>query len=158
MLSKEQLEKIANPAQADIGGTQSPIITQMAIELLESRAESLSLREQVAELKALQPVAEMRTWPKNISGPNPDWFWFGKQDFPVGTQLFTAAKPAENDIAKFMAGVKRSMAQGVAEAIQKDALQIMFDEITPDTETVAMQYESLVKRINRPEGKPDEPM
>ncbi|MGK4439098.1 hypothetical protein ACSMDG_09040 [Yersinia proxima] len=158
MLSKEQLEKIANPAQADIGGTQSPIITQMAIELLESRAESLSLREQVAELKALQPVAEMRTWPKNISGPNPDWFWFGKQDFPVGTQLFTAAKPAENDIAKFMAGVKRSMAQGVAEAIQKEALQIMFDEITPDTETVAMQYESLVKRINRPEGKPDEPM
>lgn len=158
MLSKEQLEKIANPAQADIGGTQSPIITQMAIELLESRAESLSLREQVAELKALQPVAEMRTWPKNISGPNPDWFWFGKQDFPVGTQLFTAAKPAENDIAKFMAGVKSSMAQGVAEAIQKEALQIMFDEIIPDTETVAMQYESLVKRINRPEGKPDEPM
>ncbi|WP_227719625.1 hypothetical protein [Yersinia proxima] len=121
-------------------------------------SEVLSLREQLAELKALPPVAEMRTWPKNISGPNPDWFWFGKQDFPVGTQLFTAAKPAENDIAKFMAGVKRSMAQGVAEAIQKEALQIMFDEITPDTETVAMQYESLVKRINRPEGKPDEPM
>ncbi|WP_227732272.1 hypothetical protein [Yersinia proxima] len=153
MLSKEQLEKIANPAQADIGGTQSPIITQMAIELLESRAESLSLREQVAELKALQPVAEMRTWPKNISGPNPDWFWFGKQDFPVGTQLFTAAKPAENDIAKFMAGVKSSMAQGVAEAIQKEALQIMFDEIIPDTETVAMQYESLVKKINRMEDE-----
>ncbi|MGH1605791.1 hypothetical protein [Yersinia proxima] len=130
------------------------------ISLLESSAvaELLSLREQLAELKALPPVAEMRTWPKNISGPNPDWFWFGKQDFPVGTQLFTAAKPAENDIAKFMAGVKRSMAQGVAEAIQKEALQIMFDEITPDTETVAMQYESLVKRINRPEGKPDEPM
>ncbi|HDL7100171.1 TPA: hypothetical protein PXM79_002962 [Yersinia enterocolitica] len=59
-------------------------------------AELLSLREQLAELKALQPVAEMRTWPKNISGPNPDWFWFGKQDFPVGTQLFTAAKPAED--------------------------------------------------------------
>jgi hypothetical protein len=50
--------------------------------------------KQLAELKALEPVAEMRTWPKNISGPNPDWFWFGKQDFPVGTQLFTAAKPA----------------------------------------------------------------
>ncbi|HEN3638473.1 TPA: hypothetical protein U5E40_003129 [Yersinia enterocolitica] len=89
MLSKEQLEKIANPGPVDIGGTQSPIITEMAAELL-------SLREQLAELKALQPVAEMRTWPKNISGPNPDWFWFGKQDFPVGTQLFTAAKPAED--------------------------------------------------------------
>ncbi|HGB1424763.1 TPA: hypothetical protein ACIU15_000039 [Yersinia enterocolitica] len=60
----------------------------------EAATELLSLREQLAELKALEPVAEMRTWPKNISGPNPDWFWFGKQDFPVGTQLFTAAKPA----------------------------------------------------------------
>ncbi|EMF7827929.1 TPA: hypothetical protein ACJCXE_004425 [Yersinia enterocolitica] len=57
MLSKEQLEKIANPGAADIGGTQSPIVTQMAIELLESRAESLSLREQLAELKALPPAA-----------------------------------------------------------------------------------------------------
>ncbi|EOV4177402.1 TPA: hypothetical protein U5D93_003437 [Yersinia enterocolitica] len=56
--------------------------------------------KQLAELKALQPVAEMRTWPKNISGPNPDWFWFGKQDFPVGTQLFTAAKPACSQMAK----------------------------------------------------------
>ncbi|WP_145544558.1 hypothetical protein [Yersinia massiliensis] len=52
MLSKEQLEKIANPVPADIGGAQSPIVTQMAIELLESRAELLSLREQLAELKA----------------------------------------------------------------------------------------------------------
>ncbi|CNI99180.1 Uncharacterised protein [Yersinia frederiksenii] len=50
MLSKEQLEKIANPVQADIGGTQSSIVTQMAIELL-------SLREQIAELKALEPIA-----------------------------------------------------------------------------------------------------
>ncbi|CNI15329.1 Uncharacterised protein [Yersinia frederiksenii] len=45
MLSKEQLEKIANPVPTDIGGTQSHIVTQMAIELL-------SLREQIAELKA----------------------------------------------------------------------------------------------------------
>ncbi|EKN3404709.1 hypothetical protein AB5J03_003919 [Yersinia enterocolitica] len=59
-------------------------------------SELLSLREQLAELKAVQPVAEMRIWPNNISGPNPDWFWFGKQDFPVGTQLFTASKPAED--------------------------------------------------------------
>ncbi|EKN3978938.1 hypothetical protein RSJ44_001777 [Yersinia enterocolitica] len=51
MLSKEQLEKIANPGPSDIGGAQSPIVTQMAIELLESRAESLSLREQRAALK-----------------------------------------------------------------------------------------------------------
>ncbi|HHH0798122.1 TPA: ead/Ea22-like family protein [Yersinia enterocolitica] len=66
--------------------------------------------------------------------------------------LFTASKPAEgSEIAKFIAGVKNIMAQEVAEAIQKEALLIMFDEITPDTETVAMQYESLVKRINCPE-------
>lgn len=57
MLSKEQLEKIANPGPVDVGGAQSPIVTQMAIELLESRAESLSLREQLAELKALPPFA-----------------------------------------------------------------------------------------------------
>ncbi|EPF2606946.1 TPA: hypothetical protein ACXLW8_004422 [Yersinia enterocolitica] len=71
---------------------------QQEVGVIVERAvsEGISLREQLAGLKALQPVAEMRTWPKNISGPNPDWFWFGKQDFPVGTQLFTAAKPAED--------------------------------------------------------------
>lgn len=50
MLSKEQLEKIANPGPVDVGGAQSPIVTEMAIELL-------SLREQLAELKALPPAA-----------------------------------------------------------------------------------------------------
>ncbi|HEC1651719.1 TPA: hypothetical protein R1156_003687 [Yersinia enterocolitica] len=45
MLSEEQLEKIANPGPVDIGGTQNPIVTEMATELL-------SLREQLAELKA----------------------------------------------------------------------------------------------------------
>lgn len=44
MLSKEQLEKIANPGLADIGGAQNPIVTEMAMELL-------SLREQRAALK-----------------------------------------------------------------------------------------------------------
>ncbi|HDL7020369.1 TPA: hypothetical protein PXM47_004500, partial [Yersinia enterocolitica] len=48
MLSKEQLEKIANPGPVDIGGAQNPIVTEMATELL-------SLREQLAELKALEP-------------------------------------------------------------------------------------------------------
>jgi hypothetical protein len=47
MLSKEQLEKIVFPGPVDVGGAQSPIVTEMAIELLESRAESLSLREQL---------------------------------------------------------------------------------------------------------------
>lgn len=49
MLSKEQLEKIVFPGPVDVGGAQSKIVTEMAIELLESRAESLSLREQLAE-------------------------------------------------------------------------------------------------------------
>ncbi|ENG0876773.1 hypothetical protein ABU549_004432 [Yersinia enterocolitica] len=122
MLSKEQLEKIANPGPVDVGGAQNPIVTEMAIELLSLREQREAERQradtlqterdefrrrlklersiledtekQLAELKTLEPVAEMRTWPKNISGPNPDWYWFGKQDFPVGTQLFTSAKPA----------------------------------------------------------------
>ncbi|EKN3597726.1 hypothetical protein OZ722_000304 [Yersinia enterocolitica] len=64
MLSKEQLEKIANPGPVDIGGTQSPIVTQMAIELLESRAESLSLREQLAAINGAQePVGFVKCDP-----------------------------------------------------------------------------------------------
>lgn len=50
MLSKEQLEKIANQGPVDIGGAQNPIVMEMATELL-------SLREQLAELKALPPFA-----------------------------------------------------------------------------------------------------
>ncbi|EQB9711665.1 hypothetical protein ACYZDC_001141 [Yersinia enterocolitica] len=82
MLSEEQLEKIANPGPVDIGGTQSPIVTQMAIELLESRAESLSLREQLAAIKGAQepvgfvkcdPCAEDCRWecvdPIYLAGP-----------------------------------------------------------------------------------------
>ncbi|EPT3175126.1 hypothetical protein ACVQFK_001294 [Yersinia enterocolitica] len=82
----DQIEVLEAMAEGDTDNT----------ELLMLLIELLSLREQLAELKSMEPVAEMRTWPKNISGPNPDWFWFGKQDFPVGTQLFTAAKPAED--------------------------------------------------------------
>ncbi|ENG1468988.1 hypothetical protein ABSL25_003314 [Yersinia enterocolitica] len=104
MLSKEQLEKIANPGAADIGGTQSPIVTQMAIELLESRAESLSLREQLAELKALPPVGYVG---------NSDLYALSTGDLGCiapynafeGIPLFTAAKPAGldvEDITEFM--------------------------------------------------------
>lgn len=148
MLSKEQLEKIANQGPVDIGGAQNPIVTEMATELL-------SLREQLAELKALEPAAWMDekgnvcTIDNRLRGLTAECAdAYRKYNIP----LFTASKPAEgSEIAKFIAGVKNSMAQEVAEAIQKEALLIMFDEITPDTETVAMQYESLVKRINCPE-------
>ncbi|MCW6550333.1 hypothetical protein NFB56_15955 [Yersinia ruckeri] len=89
MLSKEQYQVYQD--RVEMSDSEYEMICVPTRDL----RELLSLREQLAELKALEPVAEMRTWPKNISGPNPDWFWFGKQDFPVGTQLFTAAKPAE---------------------------------------------------------------
>lgn len=88
MLSKEQLEKIANQGPVDIGGAQNPIVTEMAIELL-------SLREQLAELKALEPAAEIVS---KFGDPEA----FGErelkaltdiQKMPYGTQLFTSAKP-----------------------------------------------------------------
>ncbi|WP_227731216.1 polyphosphate kinase [Yersinia proxima] len=81
MLSKEQLEKIANQETVDIGGTQNPIVTEMAVELL-------SLREQLAELKALPPIGRVIS----CSG-NKTLGWM--RDAPEGTLLFTAAKPAE---------------------------------------------------------------
>ncbi|EPT3171639.1 hypothetical protein WFK89_15385 [Yersinia enterocolitica] len=92
MLSKEQLEKIANPGQADIGGAQNPIVTEMATELL-------SLREQLAELKALEPVAwtdavELRGMAKDGCGylfkVNPANPYI---DPRRQIMLFTAAKP-----------------------------------------------------------------
>ncbi|WP_227734668.1 hypothetical protein [Yersinia proxima] len=117
--------------------------------------EVLSLREQLAELKALPPVAwntEDHGTDKSATTYDPGVAERWKYKGWTVTELFTAAKPSgDSEIAKFMAGVKNSMVKEVAEAIQKEALLIMFDEITPDTETVAMQYESLVKRINCPE-------
>ncbi|ELW8977610.1 hypothetical protein SIN39_004125 [Yersinia enterocolitica] len=98
MLSKEQLEKIANQGPVDIGGAQNPIVTEMATELL-------SLREQLAELK---PVAEVVS---KFGDPEA----FGEreikaltdiQKMPYGTQFFTAAKPSVGldveDITEFM--------------------------------------------------------
>lgn len=88
MLSKEQLEKIANQGPVDIGGAQNPIVTEMAAELL-------SLREQLAELKALQPVGYVG---------NSDLYALSTGDLGCiapynafdGIPLFTAAKPAED--------------------------------------------------------------
>ncbi|NIL23519.1 hypothetical protein HB991_13495 [Yersinia mollaretii] len=97
MLSKERLEKIANPVPADIGGTQSPIVTQMAIELLESRAESLSLREQLEALRALPAVAVLyRTGEVITRAECADDRTFDVC-CKVETRLFTAAKPTGGD-------------------------------------------------------------
>lgn len=43
-LTEQQLQKIANPGENDIGGTQSPIVTQMAAELLKARAELAAIK------------------------------------------------------------------------------------------------------------------
>ncbi|EPT3144768.1 TPA: hypothetical protein RXU73_003029 [Yersinia enterocolitica] len=57
MLSKEQLEKIANQGPVDIGGAQNPIVTEMATELL-------SLREQLAAINGAQePVGFVKCDP-----------------------------------------------------------------------------------------------
>lgn len=94
MLSKEQLEKIANPVPADIGGTQSPIVTEMAMELL-------SLREQLAELKALPAIGKVVLGDYDSDGTRTarvvclhdqaDW-----DNFQDGTLLFIEAKPTED--------------------------------------------------------------
>lgn len=104
-LTDQQLQKIANPVPTDVGGTQSPIVTQMAIELLESRAESLSLREQLAELKALEPfgyIDAVHNWNYiNLKSElNTVAFISKTPDGLVrpdyGMPLFTASKPAED--------------------------------------------------------------
>ncbi|ELI8098311.1 hypothetical protein RSG06_002231 [Yersinia enterocolitica] len=95
MLSEEQLEKrIAEIRKIASEMKWSSIEhCQIALSDAESLEELLSLREQLAELKALQPVAEFRRPSKKHE---PMVYWFGKQSFPVGTQLFTAATPAED--------------------------------------------------------------
>ncbi|MGM7745424.1 hypothetical protein [Yersinia enterocolitica] len=90
MLSEEQLEKIANPGPVDVGGAQSPVVTQMAIELLESRAESLSLREQLAELKAFISNECF------IIDPEDDENCIRAEYHTKYCELFTAAKPEED--------------------------------------------------------------
>ncbi|WP_186371897.1 hypothetical protein [Yersinia aleksiciae] len=73
------------------------LINQLAKALIESNSELLSLREQLAELKALEPFAEVVS---KFGDPES----FGEREIkllidlrgvPYGTQLFTAAKPAE---------------------------------------------------------------
>ncbi|HEI6956699.1 TPA: hypothetical protein SK294_001942 [Yersinia enterocolitica] len=92
MLSKEQLEKIANQGPVDIGGAQNPIVTEMATELL-------SLREQLAELKQQKPIGRVIS-----CNGNKTLGWIN--DAPEGTLLFAAAKPAAGlgveDITEFM--------------------------------------------------------
>ena len=91
MLSKEALEKIANQGPVDIGGAQSPTVTQMATELL-------SLREQLAELKNQEPIGQVIFGGYNSDGTRDasvvclhdqaDW-----DNFQDGTLLFMEPRP-----------------------------------------------------------------
>lgn len=166
MLSKAELQHIVLAKQN--GWTEFYPVGRDA----EMATELLSLREQLEALKVWatnRAIGDDALENENYTSIIVNWRQRQLNDLltnekhsifiAVQEALATAAKPAEDsEVAKFMAGVKNSMAQEIAGAIQKSALGIMFDEITPDTETIAMQYESLVKRVNRPEDKPDEPM
>ncbi|BFI50502.1 hypothetical protein [Yersinia pseudotuberculosis] len=90
MLSKEQLEKIANQGPVDIGGAQNPIVTEMATELL-------SLREQLAALKALAPVGHVNQDElDNIEPGVSAAMIYPERDAYSSVPLFTAAKPVED--------------------------------------------------------------
>lgn len=91
MLSKKQLKKqiagIREYVISEVGLSASQI--KAACENAEALEELLSLREQLAELKALEPVGRVIS----CSG-NKTLGWM--RDAPEGTLLFTAAKPAED--------------------------------------------------------------
>ncbi|MGE4887712.1 hypothetical protein [Yersinia enterocolitica] len=95
MLSKEQLEFISKLGDGGyLNYLSDGSFAEMATELL-------SLREQLAELKALEPVGQIVLSDYDSDGTRTarvvclhkqaDW-----DNFQDGTLLFTAAKPAED--------------------------------------------------------------
>ncbi|HHG9971493.1 TPA: hypothetical protein ACPZLC_004525 [Yersinia enterocolitica] len=83
MLSKEQLEVISNLGEGGyLNYLSDGSFAEMATELL-------SLREQLAELKQQKPIGQVIS-----CNGNKTLGWIN--DAPVGTLLFTAAKPAED--------------------------------------------------------------
>ncbi|CQR14126.1 TPA: polyphosphate kinase [Yersinia enterocolitica] len=90
MLSKERLEKriVEIRAIASEMKWSSVEHSQIALSDAEALEELLSLREQLAELKALPPIGQVIS-----CNGNKTLGWIN--DAPEGTLLFTAAKPAE---------------------------------------------------------------
>lgn len=89
---KERLEYLAS-----LKGHVGQAVTMCRVELSDISTELLSLREQLAELKALPPVAwRWRFCAQNVVTLDKDRAEksneMGVDDF---TELFTAAKPAE---------------------------------------------------------------
>lgn len=95
MLSKEQLEKIANQGPVDIGGAQNPIVTEMAAELLSLREQqpvTFEWRQHYSSIGKSGPwvkLNDQRTYEKLKSKHA------GDADYEF-RELFTAAKPAED--------------------------------------------------------------
>ncbi|WP_145559031.1 hypothetical protein [Yersinia mollaretii] len=103
MLSKEQLEKRIAEIRKTPGAVLWPTGDRVELALNEAEAleELLSLREQLAELKALPPIGQIVLSDYDSDGTRTarvvclhdqgDW-----DNFQDGTLLFTAAKPAED--------------------------------------------------------------
>ncbi|ANI31924.1 hypothetical protein PL78_19115 [Yersinia entomophaga] len=91
MLSKEQLEKrIAEIRKIASEMKWSSVEhSQVALNDAEALEELLSLREQLAELKQQKPIGQVIS-----CNGNKTLGWIN--DAPVGTLLFTAAKPADS--------------------------------------------------------------
>ncbi|HHL2634093.1 TPA: hypothetical protein ACQ340_003846 [Yersinia enterocolitica] len=97
MLSKEQLEKRIKEIRKVAGELKwsSVEYSQIALRDAEALEELLSLREQLAELKALQPVgyvgnSDLYALSTGVLGCIAPYNAF------EGIPLFTAAKPAED--------------------------------------------------------------
>lgn len=103
MLSKERLEKriVEIRAIASEMKWSSVEHSQIALSDAEALEEPLSLREQLAALKALEPVGQIVLSDYDSDGTRTarvvclhkqaDW-----DNFQDGTLLFTAAKPSED--------------------------------------------------------------
>ncbi|CNL19288.1 Uncharacterised protein [Yersinia pseudotuberculosis] len=103
MLSKEQLEKRIAEIRRVAGELKWSSVehSQIALRDAEALEEMLSLREQIAELKALEPIGQIVLSDYDSDGTRTarvvclhdqaDW-----DNFQDGTLLFTAAKPAED--------------------------------------------------------------
>lgn len=88
MLSEEQLEKRIAEIRKVAGELKWSSVehSQIALSDAEALEELLQLREQLAELKALEPIGQVIS-----CNGNKTLGWIN--DAPEGTLLFAAAKP-----------------------------------------------------------------
>ncbi|WP_145524370.1 hypothetical protein [Yersinia rohdei] len=124
-LTEQQLQKIANPGESDIKGTQNPVVTEMAIELLSLREQLAEKEERLCRLRTSLEI-EMKgheAAERQLAELKGEWVPVAvvelndnitvaeiRGDIPrrkavrelyegalvIGQELFTAAKPAED--------------------------------------------------------------